>query len=72
MHLDLFQKKEEAMISLLTIEESWKDLPDLKLGSLNPDQTAVVFVDVIEGFVNLIKARWRRSGRRTSLHRSNA
>ena len=52
MHLDLFQKKEEAMISLLTIEESWKGLPDLELSSLNPDQTAVVFVDVIEGFVN--------------------
>ncbi len=52
MHLDLFQKKEEAMISLLTIEESWKGLPDLELSSLSPDQTAVVFVDVIEGFVN--------------------
>jgi amidase from nicotinamidase family len=52
MRFDLFSKKEEAMISLLAIEESWKSLPDLSLKSLDPDQTAIVFVDVIKGFVS--------------------
>ena len=52
MRFHLFSKKEEAMIQLLEIEEGWKNLPILEVSGLNPDQTAIVFIDVIEGFVN--------------------
>ena len=52
MRFHLFSKKEEAMIQLLEIEEGWKNLPVLEVSGLNPDQTAIVFIDVIEGFVN--------------------
>lgn len=41
------------MASLLAIEKAWEKLPVLQLLSLEPERTAVVFVDVIEGFVNL-------------------
>lgn len=53
MKRNLMQKREEAMLSLLAIEEAWQDLPALKLSDLDPKATAVVFVDVIEGFVNI-------------------
>ena len=53
MKRNLMQKREEAMLSLLAIEEAWQDLPDLALTELDPETTAVVFVDVIEGFVNI-------------------
>lgn len=53
MKRNLLQNREQAMLSLLAIEESWQDLPNLALSDLDPDKTAVVFVDVIEGFVNV-------------------
>lgn len=53
MRKDLYQNREKAMLSLLAIEDSWKDLKDLQLADLDEEKTAIVFVDVIEGFVNV-------------------
>lgn len=53
MKLNLFHKKEDTMLSLLAIEEGWKTLPKLSIEELEPEKTAIVFVDVIEGFVNI-------------------
>ena len=52
MKLELYKNMEKAVESLLNIEESFKALPNLNLDSFKKEDTAIIFVDVIEGFVN--------------------
>lgn len=53
MKLNLNRNKEQVWACLQNIETSLKELPDLDLFDLEPQHSAIVFVDVIEGFVNV-------------------
>lgn len=53
MELQFFENKEKAMLSLLSIEDSFKNLKEVALQDFEKDKTAVVFVDVIKGFVSV-------------------
>lgn len=53
MEFQLFEKREEAVQSLLLIEQSLKELPALSLQELAKDNTAIVYVDIIKGFVSV-------------------
>ncbi len=52
MKLELYKNMEKAVEGLLGIEEGFKLLPKLNLDDYNKNNTAIIFVDVIEGFVN--------------------
>lgn len=53
MKLNLNQNKDRVWACLKNIETSLENLPVLDLSVLAPERTAIVFVDVIEGFVNV-------------------
>lgn len=52
MELAFIKNQQAAMASLLAIEESMKQLPRLSLADYSPDTTAIVLVDMVNGFVN--------------------
>lgn len=53
MKLNLDQNMDRALKSLENIQASLSELPTLKLSDFDLEHTAVVFVDVVEGFVNV-------------------
>lgn len=53
MVIQLNNKMDEVLNSLKNIEDSMRDLPKLELSKFDSQKTAFIFVDVIEGFVNI-------------------